>query len=224
MNISSFRIALAFSISMAISAAVAVEPTQLFPANRPALAREWTQYVLSLPSSVNPAFEGATDDRCRIGQHGAYWFLAAFSNATPTRTCTMPTRRFLFFPIVNVIDASTGETVSELLPKITPCLDAAENLLVTLDGEALTIGEGNRVTTPGFNVILPADNLYGVAPQEVRPVVTDGYYVVLPPLTAGTHTLHVEGTVPGVCTDLPTGFSVNITYNLNVRAGDALDL
>jgi hypothetical protein len=221
MNINATRVAVAISISMVCNVSIAAE--QAFPPNLKALAREWTQYVLSLPTTVNPFMEGPTDDRCRIGQHGGYWFLAGLSNEPQTtRTCTMPTRRWLFFPVVNVIDASTGETAAELLPKITPCLDAATDLLVELDGVPLTIGESNRVTSDGFNVVLPAGNLYGVAPQTVRPVVSDGYYVLLSPLDAGAHTLHVEGTVPGVCADLPNGFSVNLTYHLNVTAGTQL--
>jgi hypothetical protein len=228
MNIRAISIAVAFSFS--ILSSVCSAASQQFPPNMNVLGREWGQYILSLPKSVNPFMEGPADDRCRIGQHGAYWFLGAQSNGLTTRTCTMPTRRLLFFPVVSVISISTGETTpAELLSKISPCLDAATDMEVTLHGTGLPvdgvdfpIGVSNRVTSPGFNVVLPADNLYDVIPQVARPAVTDGYYVLLSPLGRGTYSLRVKGTVPGVCTDLPTGFAVDVTYQLKVSPGTPL--
>lgn len=209
--------AIAAASGFALLAQQAAVAEQLTPPK--SLGAEWGQYFLALPSSVNPLYEGATDDRCRFGQHGPYWILGGYGPPPQTRTCTLPTGRKIFFPVVNLLDISTGENPTELLAKITPCIDAASGLQVKLDGVDVPVGAANRITSAAFKVVLPAGNLFGAPPQALRTVVTDGYYVLLSALSEGAHTLKVKGTVPGVCTDEPSGFTVDLTYNLKVTKG-----
>src|SRR6266487_5795577 len=61
----------------------------------------WWQWLFSVPTSKNQAFEtGAVD--CSVGQSGNVWFLAgSFSSGTITRSCTIPAGKALFIPLLN---------------------------------------------------------------------------------------------------------------------------
>lgn len=192
---------------------------QIFPSNPEALAVAWERYILSIPVSVNPVLD-ATGERCAIGQSGPYWFLVGSFGGSVSRSCTIPAGTKLFFPVVQGVNISTGETSAQLLAQMKPCFDAAINLSVEVDGAPVSIGAPNRVTSSsGFRFALPPDNLFGQAPGVYRPAVVDGYYVALKALPVGRHTVRIRGTVPGVCASNPSGFAVDVLYNLRVRNG-----
>ena len=60
-----------------------------------------------------------------------------------------------------------------------------------------------------FTVDLPDNNIFGVAPGEYGPNVDDGFYLLLPPLRVGQHTIHFHGS-------LAHYNSLDVTYNLTV--------
>jgi hypothetical protein len=59
--------------------------------------------------------------------------------------------------------------------------------------------------------VLPADNIFGPTvnpgPHEC---VADGYWALLPPLSAGSHTIRFAGAINSV------GFSLQVTYYITV--------
>jgi hypothetical protein len=57
-------------------------------------------------------------------------------------------------------------------------------------------------------VSIPGD--CGTTSSTVDGAVADGFYIMLPPLTAGSHRINFGGTGP-------TGFTLNVTYNLTVN-------
>jgi hypothetical protein len=81
---------------------------------------------------------------------------------------------------------------------------------VMIDGQTITDPNDYRVKSPdAFSVTVPADNVSGVAAGTYNPQVADGYYMLLAPLSAGTHTIlvHVISTL---------GFEYFITYNITI--------
>ncbi len=73
-----------------------------------------------------------------------------------------------------------------------------------------------RATSPTFRIRVPSGpNLEGVfgfpgISGTVFPVVADGYYLMLAPLSPGPHTLNFGGTFGA-----ELGFGVDVTYHLN---------
>jgi len=59
-----------------------------------------------------------------------------------------------------------------------------------------------------------ADNIFG-SDLVYNPYhcVADGYWVMLPPLSAGSHTIHFAGGFTS------SGFSLDVTYNITVQPG-----
>jgi len=70
------------------------------------------------------------------------------------------------------------------------------------------------VESPLFQFSLPANNLFAYfgldAPAgTTSPAVDAGVYLLLEPLSIGTHTIHVGGTYQD-------GFSIDTTFNITV--------
>ena len=82
---------------------------------------KWWQWAYSLPVDQNPWFD--EEGSCANGAHGQFgpvWFLTGIINSSDNaeRNCTVPAGKALFFPIVNVEDATlesglTGEALRE---------------------------------------------------------------------------------------------------------------
>ena len=79
----------------------------------------------------------------------------------------------------------------------------------TLDGRRLPVV---RLTAPAFTETW-ADNKYFLVPAGPTPAAAAGYYVQLPPLTPGSHTLVVSGTVtnfPGLQSPSTLGATITL--------------
>jgi hypothetical protein len=173
---------------------------------------EWWQYILSIPTSVNPLVDPTNN--CMVAQHGPVWFLVGAANAT----CSIPQGKALFFPILNLVDVNTtNQSVAQLRAEIAPCMTGASNLTLHVDGQYVAIGSQQHVLSVPFAITLPADNLFGLPSGIYSPAVDDGYYVMLKPLAVGPHTITFTGNSPG-CLPFTGPFSVNVTYTLNVVA------
>jgi hypothetical protein len=188
------------------------------------LTAEWWQSMLSVPPGVNPAVDPTGAD-CMVGQRGPVWLLAGtFSGGSAIRNCSIPLGESLFFPVVNFVNINTpncnqgtGNLSAETLrSQIAPIVDGAANLSVKVDGEpAKNIV---RVKSVVFAVALPVDNVFGpnacgtgIGLSGVfSPAIDDGFYTLLPPLSAGKHTLHIFGQMPAA------GVTVDVTYNLTI--------
>lgn len=180
---------------------------------------QWWELMLSLPFAVNPLAD-ETGASCMIGQRGDVWFLAGNFGGTAapsTRTCSVPDGKALFFPVLNVVDVNTTtQTAAELRAETAPCLDAATQLTVVLDGQAVSrLYDKYRVRSVVFELALPDGNLFGIPAGVYSPAIDDGFYVMLRPLSVGAHTLHVVGVSAG-CPLIPFAFSTDVTYHLDV--------
>jgi len=95
-------------------------------------------------------------------------------------------------------------------------MDAAKDVFAELDGRQIQNVMG-RFRTPSSLFTfgpLPEDNLvewFGFTAPEgsTSPSVSEGYYVLLAPLSPGMHTLHFGGTFGA-----PFNFTLDVTYTL----------
>jgi hypothetical protein len=189
----------------------------------------WWQWAYSIPAATNPLFD-ETGDLADQGQSGQVWFLAGVFNVTGTaeRSITIPRGRALFIPILNaewdnlcpILDPQPApeDLVDVLTANVAAFLDAVDALECTLDGVELPHMFNFRVG-PGepYSTTFPEGNLFqefgcaNVTPGTYYPFVSGGYYLMLAPLSAGTHTLHFSGH-----TSFFGGFGLDITYHINI--------
>ena len=181
---------------------------------------EWWKFVQSIPSSDNPFLH---DDKCEVGQSGPVWFLTgswAQSPIVATRHCTVPSGRYLFFPVVSVVADNVGfdppKTVDELRAGARELVNSHVGTKCWLDGKELqglgsVLDSPYRVVSPPFRYRASAGDLHGYpAWMLVDPVVSDGIFLMLEPLAAGRHTIRYTGS------SLTNPYSYDITFLIDI--------
>ncbi len=186
----------------------------------------WWDWALSIPPSMNPVFD-PTGALCTQGQSGHVWFLAETFGGSATRTCAVPAGTMLFFPILNGAFGSglgdcpagnpgPGCSVPTLRALAAANVDPPVTLLVSIDGVPLTGLSAYRATSPVFSYTVTSDNIVGLLVGvplpggTYSPVVSDGYWLMLAPLSAGVHTIFIKGISSG-------GLETDVAYNLTVQ-------
>ncbi len=182
----------------------------------------WWQWALGQPKSTNPVLD-TTGEFCATGQKGKVWFLAGMltsdqpGSGTAVRSCTIPTGKAIFFPIANAFYiADAGETAEIAQQKAQEAVDTATDLSAEIDGVPVEEISRYRIKPPLpiFNFTFPLDNVYDLTQAEVefynnQPASADGYYLMLAPLSRGTHEIHLHAVFPGT-------YPIDVTYHLNV--------
>jgi hypothetical protein len=186
------------------------------------LATSWWQWVFETPASENPLTD-TTGQFAAVNQSGRVWFLAGNVGGTTVRTITVPSGKALFFPIVNVFDVEdaiiAGGVKLFLVPQpvqvaqafVSNVIATATSLSCEVDGSPVPVTAANLEQSMPFSLHLPADNILGVPAGIYYPAVDSGYYVLLPPLSAGQHTIHWAGSITFF------SLSLDVTYNITVQ-------
>jgi hypothetical protein len=191
------------------------------------LGTSWWKWVLAIPASQNPLLDQTGAD-CAIGQNGGIWYLAGTTGGSVTRSCTIPSRKAIFFPIVNAnndypcpdpnFPPAPGQSLKDFLTEgAVALIDLTTELEADLDG----------VNVPDLFSYRGTSNMYSFAGDSSltavfdpcitgsdQKAVSDGYWLLLAPLSAGPHTLHFRAKLV-----FPDGssFSPEATYNLTVQ-------
>ena len=193
-------------------------------------SKNWWQWALAIPASTNPMLDN-TGDFCHLGQQGPVWFLAGvWGGGQAMRSCNVPEGKYILFSIANVIwinsppngdDPNNTETDYRqfandgLPPSIGGQLEA------TLDGNPIIFNPNTpiiRSQSPVFMASFPPDNVFGVPADTLTPypIVSDGFWVMLPPLSLGNHTLHFRAGLGKNSGQAKKNLRQDVTYHLTV--------
>lgn len=178
---------------------------------------EWWKWHFKLPAAGHPST--STDGtNCSVGQSGKVWFLAGTStNEVPDNefftvireSCTVPKNTALFFPVINVecSNVDPDPAFRRDKPKqMRSCAEGfidgpnavARDLTVEVDGKTVKNVGHYRFQSPVFQYTLPKDNIQGVdcgqADCNNAISVSDGYWLMVPPLAKGMHKIHFTGS------------------------------
>ena len=195
---------------------------------------KWWQWALEIPASKNPMLDDS-GAFCHLGQQGPVWFLAGWwlgKSEPVTRSCTVPRGKHILFAIANSFWIQTPRDPSnyteteyrrEASAGLPPSIGG--DLEATLDGNPIIFNPETpiiRSQSPVFTASFPADNVitfsFGQPASELTgPIVSDGFWVILPPLSPGDH----NGDDPGDHTlhfmaGKPENPAQNVTYYLTV--------
>jgi hypothetical protein len=159
------------------------------------LSAAWWQWALSLP--VEPYLD--PDGRfCALGQDGPVWFLAGTDGSFDTRReCSVPTGKYLFLPVINMLQQTPlgvkkGKTVmscDRLQASVAVNNDYLASAVVLIDGVPVKNVASYRARSDGCFPMypdLPEDDRY-ITPLAA----SDGYWLLIPPLPMGKHTIVV---------------------------------
>lgn len=86
----------------------------------------------------------------------------------------------------------------------------------SVDGIKLNNLEKYRVESPMFNMAFPSNNIFG---QKAGPTVakSEGWYVILEPLSPGTHDVIFGGSILGNPVTGTESYTTDVGYNLTVK-------
>jgi len=85
-----------------------------------------------------------------------------------------------------------------------------------VDGGDVPDIKNYRVQSPLFNLSLPENNVQGVPAQEVQGV-SDGYFVMLKPLSKGEHEIRSTGSLAEVTVEGTQIFASDVIYHITVE-------
>jgi hypothetical protein len=187
---------------------------------------QWWRWAYSFPADQFPPLQSGEVD-CAAGQSGSVWFLAGAAGQGPvTRTCSIPAGKALFFPIISIINdypcpdpnfqPPPGETLEQFLTEgAQAIINLVTQLDVVVDGQSLNDLFSYRATSHLFTFTadpsLVAFDSCVTGTQQYG--VTDGYWILLRPLSLGSHTIFIHAVL-----DFGGGstFEVQVSYNLTI--------
>lgn len=180
---------------------------------------KWWQWTLSIPKDVNPGGD-TTGKNCALKQSGPVWFLSGTFGGSATRVCTIPSAKAILVPMINAecdyLAKPNLKTEAHLLACAKAENEGITGLDATVDG-VKTQGLSNfRVQSPLFNITYIPNNING-APIGTTQGISDGYWVMLKPLPAGDHTVHMAGSVVNYAEGTLNNFANEVTYHIKVQ-------
>src|SRR5438045_4256157 len=162
----------------------------------------WWHWAYSFSLAQFPPLQSGELD-CGAGQSGSVWFLAGTAGQGPvTRSCIIPTRKALFFPIcITIINdypcpdpnfqPPPGESLEQFLTEgAQAVINLVTQLEVVVDGQPLNDLFSYRATSHllTFTADLSLVGFDSCVPGTPQYAVTAGYRIFLIPLPRGPPT------------------------------------
>lgn len=215
----------AAALAVGIQSAPAAGTPKVLPPNSSAFGKtysEWSaaywQWLFSLPANGHPGTDPTAD--VTAGQTGRVRFLTAPFGEVE-RHITIPSGTSLFIALLNV-EASTleeppfyGATAEDQLAIANGFADYVTDLSFSVDGRSIEDMEDFRITSPQFSFTAPSPWLFGET-GGTGTATGVGYFVMLAPLSVGTHTIHYTGAFK--FSEAPEDYlGATVTYHVTVR-------
>jgi hypothetical protein len=175
--------------------AVAVVPAGGDPLGTPyeQWAADWWAWFVGTPAEGHPSSGGD----CAAGDQGEVLFIAHVPpDVTMATQCTATTDQWILASGGGTMcDAPDyGATPEERLACVQSDKEVFSNVSVTVDGVAVPDIESYWVESADFDVTYPEGNLYEL-PAGTTQATVGGWFVMIEPLPAGTHTVVVRDEI-----------------------------
>jgi hypothetical protein len=174
------------------------------------LSAKWWQWAFSIPAGENPVGDDSGKN-CEKGDLGKLFFLAGTTGGSATRDCTVSHKQAILVPII-VNECSTlegnGKTAKELEACNKAIIDQVSHVEVSVDGVDIPKA---RILSPPFKLKVIEDDVFNLPKSGTTLSVAEGYWVLLKPLSIGSHTIHFKGSIDAF------NFEVEVTYHLTVK-------
>jgi len=185
----------------------------------------WWQSTMSVPFADNPIID-PTGAKCRQGQiaGSAVFFLRSTTGGNLTRSgCVVPAGKILFLPLLTFANYQSADDKSKepehsIRNYLNGFVRSTRELQVNIDGTDVgtTVNLQPHATplrakSPDgfFTFIAPENNIFGGTPGLSYDWISDGFYLIVAPLSPGAHTITFGGT--------SRNFEAYVTYNLIVE-------
>ena len=179
------------------------------------------QWLFKTPITPPPhPGDDSTGAGCTKSQEGPVWYMAGSSGSEQTRNCIVPHGKALLLTPINVECSFAENPTLKTEAELRSCAKSDQDkvnpssLKLIVDGIPLSNVSKYRFASPIFNLTLPENNFLGLDPQ-VTQAVTDGYWIILEPLSKGNHTIISTGAIID-----PTGvssFVSDVSWHINIK-------
>jgi hypothetical protein len=170
------------------------------------LSIDWWKWVESIPAASNP-LNDPSGKNGSIGQSGKVWFLAGSYVGTVECNSEIPAGKAIFFPVINIVATKDNtedfNTIEKLRRASRVLINDVKTKEVIIDGRSLKDLDEYRVGSKPFVFtkipISPThhkDTTYNLLNLSgPTPAVSDGYWILLKPLSEGKHTIRIHGMI-----------------------------
>ncbi len=167
----------------------------------------WWQEMLKTNCTTNPWLN---PDKVLFYETGPVYFLAGIAQNGGSVNVTIPQDKALLFPLVNYIndypcpdpnfEPAAGQTLTDFLTQGAKGLEGVvTNMKVTVDDTEISNLEAYFFVTDLFYFTgdpALASCFDGCITGSSQPAVGSGFYVMVKPLSKGSHTIHYHMSVP----------------------------
>ncbi len=180
----------------------------------------WWQWALAQPPASHPFVDDPAFD-VSAGQSGRVWFLATPFGVVE-RCVTIPFGKSLFVGLMNAEGSDLeglGTTEAEQRDAARFQANHISSVACWIDGVKVRGIDRFRVESPQFGFSAPSPWIFGDTGGSGT-AVADGYYVFIPPLSKGRHTIRITGGFHfSMAEGDPFDFDANadVTYHIRVR-------
>jgi len=180
---------------------------------------KWWQWILAIPPDRNPLLD-KTGQYCNEGQTDQnVFFLGGTFGGKVERTCTIPSDKAIFFPIVNIeadlVHTPEARTEEGLKKFVKEDQDAVTLVSARVNDTELTGLNNFRVQSPLFNLSYPSNNIYGVNSGQTT-AISEGTWIMIEPLSPGNYEINFKGVILDYTTTGPENFVTDVTYHIKV--------
>lgn len=193
-------LALSFGITAPLRADVVVEPHGAMVAGK--TISEWTtnwwQWGLSFGPFANPFYD-SQGGSANLNQSGPVFFLAGSPGGSNSRRFEVPSDTYILMPLLvgewSQLELGFDKSAAEVRQAASQQADLIDSLHTTLDGVPIpqTMLFTHREVSPDFDFVATSGNALGVPAGASGIAVADGYFLMLQPLSPGTHVLTYGG-------------------------------
>jgi len=158
----------------------------------------WWRWAVAMAPPGDP-FSDRTGEFANVNQSGPVFFLAGSPGGSNSRQFAVPSGKYILIPLLvgewSQLELGFNQTAAQIRQAAQQQANQIDSLHATLDGS--TIAQATLFThqevSPNFNFVAVAGNLVNVPGGASGIAVADGYFLMLAPLTPGTHVLTYGG-------------------------------
>jgi hypothetical protein len=169
---------------------------------------DWWQWALGFSTPGDP-FTDPTGASANLNQSGPVFFLAGTAGGAEDRSFTAPAGKYLLAPLLvgelSQLEIGFDKTAAEVRQAAKDQADLIDELHATFDGAPVSSLFDYREVSPDFTFVAAPGNPIGVPAGDSGIAVADGYFLMLAPLSPGTHVLNFGGGISSF------DFSIDVT-------------
>lgn len=182
-----------------------------------AWGQEFVQWLFKYDLDTIPSLQPSGDVDCGKDQTGKVWFLYGVFVGSVVRNCDVPVGTAFFLSVNSSVSwvPVWGDTEEEIRADAASDLAATVSMEAAIDGVSLDPLAYRDSSPAGGFVLSIAEgsilNQFGYDAGDFYPAIVDGYWLMVPPLSVGPHTIYYN-----TCYGGEEPYCYDVTWNLTV--------